>query len=100
MPLMRIVMSMRRPVMMPAATQEPSTGDIHGQAKTRNRDRFAEMNGDRRKDTAHRFIGDEQGDHREDDRTGESGEVAELARAEGEVCIVGVFARVAISECG
>ena len=39
-------------VMMPAAAQEPRTRDVYGQAKTGNRDRLAEMDRDRREDTA------------------------------------------------
>src|ERR1700730_4235622 len=68
-------------VMLPAAAQEPCTCDVYGQAKTSNRDRLAEVDRDRRKDTADGFVPDQQCDHREDNRTAESGKVAELAGA-------------------
>ena len=85
-------------VMMVAATQEPCARDVHGQAKTGDRDRLAEVDRDRREDAAHGFIADQQCDHREDDRAGEAGEVAELARAEAEIGIVGMFSGVGIGE--
>ena len=85
-------------VMMPATTQEPCTRDVYGQTNTGNRDRLAEVDRDRGKNTNDGFVGDKQGDHREDDRTGEAGEVAELARAEREIWIIGMLAGVGISE--
>ena len=85
---------------MAAAAQEPCARDVHGQAKAGDRDRLAEVDRDRREDAAHGFIADQQCDHREDDRAGEAGEVAELARPEGEIGIVGVLAGVGVGERG
>ena len=44
------------------------------------------------------FIGDKQRDHRQDDCTGKSGQVAELAGAEGEAPIFGMFSGIGVGE--
>ena len=85
-------------VMMVAAAEEPCARYVHGQAEASDRDRLAEVDRDRREDAAHGFIADQQCDHREDDRAGEAGEVAELARSEGEIRIVRVLTGVSIGE--
>ena len=86
------------PVMMVAAAQQPCARYVHGQASAGDRDRLEELDRDRREDAGHGFVADQQCDHREDDRAGEAGEVAELARAEGEIGIVGVLAGVGVGE--
>jgi hypothetical protein len=58
MPLMRMPVIVA--VMMTFSTEEPCTGDIHGQAETRDRDRLGEMDRNRREDTADRFVVDQE----------------------------------------
>ena len=83
---------------MIAAAQQPGAGDVHGKAQAGDRDRLGEVDRHRREQAADRLIADQQRDHRQDDRAGEAGEVAELAGAEGEARIVGVPARVAVGQ--
>ena len=53
-----------------------------------------------REQAANRLIADQQRDHRQNDRATETGEIAELAGAEGEARVVGVAAREGIGERG
>ena len=85
-------------VMMTFFAEEPCTGDIHGQAETRDRDRLGEMDRNRREDTADRFVADQERNHREDDSAGEARQVAELASAEREARIIGMLTGIGISE--
>jgi hypothetical protein len=52
----------------------------------------------RRKKAGDRLEADQQRDHREDDGARESGEIAELACAEGETRIIGEFTRIGVGE--
>ena len=56
------------------------------------------MNRDRSKNTTDGFTADQQRDHGQDDGARESGKITELASAESEGRIVGVFASVSIGE--
>ena len=77
--------------MMPPAAEQPCAGDVHAEPDNGDRDSLAKMNRDGMHEPDDRFIGDEQRYHRQDDRTGKSGQVAELAGAESEAPIFGVF---------
>src|SRR5215469_11839561 len=56
------------------------------------------MYGHRMDEAVDSFIADEERDHRQNDRRGEPGEVAELASAEGKATVAGMPARIAIRQ--
>ena len=85
-------------MMMLAAAQQPGAGDIHREAEAGDRDRLGEVDRHRREQAGDGLVADQQRDHRQDDRAGEAGEIAELAGAEGEARIVRRAARIGIGE--
>jgi hypothetical protein len=96
---MRMVVAMAvSVVMMAASAQQPDTGDIDGQAESRNRDCLGKANGNGCKQPADRLVADQQRDHGQHDGAGEPSKVAQLSGAEGEPAIVRVFAGVGVSE--
>ncbi len=99
MPILAVMrMSVPVSVMMIAAAQQDGAGDVHRKAEAGDRDGLGEMDGHRSKDAGDGLVADQHRDHGKDDGAGEAGEVAELARAEGEARIVGVPARIAIGQ--
>ena len=56
------------------------------------------MDRDRREQAADRLVADEERDHRQNERAGEAGEIAELAGTEGEARIVGVAASKGVGD--
>ena len=91
MPGVIVVMAMMMPmavsmsVMMVATpAQQPNAGHVHGQAKDRDRDCLGKADRHGRKQAADGLVADQDGDHRQHDRAGEPGQVAQLAGAEGE----------------
>jgi len=94
--LVMSVMMMLVP-MMPAA-QQPHAGHVHCQAQARDRDRLAERDRHGRQQPLHRFIADQQRNHRQHDRAGEPRQIAELARAEGEPRIAHMPLGIAIRQ--
>ena len=82
------------------AAQKPCARDVHSEAEAGDRDGFGEMDRHRGKQTADRLVADQQRDHREDDGARETGEIAQLAGAEGETRIIGMPPRVAIGKGG
>ncbi len=98
---MRVTMAMTMAVaVMLTTAQQPCARDIHRKTKTGNRDRFGKMNRDGIENTADGFIADQQRDHGQHDGAGKPCEIAELAGAECEGRIVGVFAGVSIGKRG
>jgi hypothetical protein len=85
---------------MMAAGQQPHAGDIDDEAKDRDRDRLVEADGNRREQARNRFVADQQGNHRQNDGAAVAGQIAELAGAEGEIAIIGVFAGIGIGQRG
>src|SRR5581483_772365 len=82
----RVTMSMLVTMVM-AAGQQPGAGDVDQKPERGDRDRLVEGDRNRIEEAKHRLIADQKGDHREHDRTGIAGEIAELAGPEGEVGI-------------
>ncbi|OLK91908.1 hypothetical protein IXO812_20595, partial [Xanthomonas oryzae pv. oryzae] len=68
-----VSVSMSVVMMMVSATEQPRAGDVDGKAEDRNRYRFGEMDRNRGKEAADRFIADQQRDHRQDNSAGEPG---------------------------
>src|SRR5580658_1752658 len=93
-----IVLAMAMTMMMTAAAQQPGAGDVDGEADTCNRYRFGEVNLDGCENASNGFVANQQGNHGKHDRTGESGEVAKLARSKGEAGILRMSARVRIGQ--
>ena len=69
-------------MMVVIVAQEEGAHQIDREAQKRDRDRLVERDRDRVEQPGDRLVGDQQRDHREHDRAGEGGEVAELAGAE------------------
>ncbi len=87
-------------LVMMAAAEQPRASDVDREAERRDRNRLAEMDRHGRQETRHRLVAYQQRDHRENDGARESGEVAELARAECEARVVRVAARERVGERG
>ena len=98
--IMMVIVAMRMIMafMTMTAAEQPYAGDIHRKTKTGDRNRFGEIDGNRREEPRDRFIGDEERDHGQNDRAGETGEVADLASPESEAAVLGVAARIAIGQ--
>lgn len=95
------IVRMTMPVAVPmiATAQQPGAGDIHGEPQTGDWNGFGEMDRHRRKDAGYRFIADQDCDHRQDDRAGETCQVAELAGSEAEPLVIGVLAGIGVGQC-
>ena len=65
-----------------------------------DRDRLAKMDRHGRDEAVHRLVADQERDHRQDDRAGETGQIAQLAGAEGEAGIVRMPAGEAVGQRG
>jgi len=87
-------------VVVAAAAEQPGAHGVDDEPENGDRDRLGERDRPRRDQPADRLEGDQRRDHRQHDRTGEAGEVAELARPEGEARVVGVAARQRVGERG
>ena len=87
-------------VMMLASAQNPCARDIHRQTQAGNRDGLGKVDRHRVEDAAHDFVADQNGDHCQDDRTGKSRQIAELAGSEREARIIGILAGVSVGERG
>ena len=85
---------------MMAAGQQPGAGDIDHETKDRNRDGLVEADGNRVEQARYGFIADQERNHRQNDGAGIPGEIAELAGAERETAIAGIFAGIGIGERG
>ena len=97
--VMAVSVAMPVPMMvMPAAAQQPYAGDVHGQAEHCDGDGLGELDRNGGEQARHRLVADQQRDHRQHDRAGEPGEVAELASPEREAGIVRVLAGVAVGQ--
>ena len=83
-----------------AAAQQPGAHRVDDEAEDGDRDRLGERDRPRRDQAADQLVGDQRRDHRQHDRAGEAGEIAELARAESEARIVGAAARQRVGERG
>ena len=83
---MMVVMTM----MLVVVLEQPSAGEVHDEPDDRDGDGLAEVDGNGVGQTQQALPPDQQGDERQNDRAGEAGEIAELARAEGEPWIAGV----------
>src|SRR6185437_15469237 len=90
--------SMAVTVMMMAAGQQPRARDIDRQTKHGNRDRLVEADGNRVEQARYGLVGDQQRNHRENDGAGICRQIAELAGAEREIAVIGIFAGVGISQ--
>ena len=97
---MAMAMAMAMMVRMPAAAQQQHAGDIDQQSQHGDRDRLVEADRNRRDEARDGLVTDEQRDHGEHDRAGESREIAELAGSEREPRVVRVPAGVAIGQRG
>jgi len=86
-------------MVMPGTRQQPRGGQIDREAESGDRDRLAKMYGHRVDEAGDSLIADEQGDHGQNDRRGEPGEVAELPGPESKPAIAGVPARIAVRQC-
>jgi hypothetical protein len=100
MPFMAVSHPVTMAMMVVPATQEPRAANVHGKTKTGNRDRLGKVDWHRREDAADGLATDQKRDHREDDGTRETREIAELARPERKARIIGVFSGVPIGERG
>ena len=92
-----VVMRMRA-VMMILVEQQPGAHQIDRQAYHRQRDRFAEMDDDRRIEPRQRLVADRRRDQSEDHGAAKRRQFAHLAGAESEARIVRVAAREAVGE--
>ena len=79
--------------------QHHRTDDIHAKAENRDDHRLEILDRNRLIDPHHRFEADADRDHAENERAREAREIAELARAEREVAVLGVAARHPIGPC-
>ena len=97
-------MAVRMPVAvgvtMITKAEQQRTGDVDGKAKTGNRNGLGEMNRHRREDAADGLVADQHCNHCQDDRTGESRQIAEFSSPEREARVVGVLAGVGVGERG
>ena len=80
--------------------EQPGADEIDHKPDHGDGYRFCVGDGDRPRQSHQTLIGDHECDDAENDRARESGEVAELSRAEGEARVMGVSPRILISECG
>ena len=94
--VMAVVMAVMMVIM--AVAQQPRAGEVDAEAEGGDRDGLAIDDRHRREQPQHALIGDLDRDQAQDDRAGEGGEVAELARAEGEMRIPQVPARETVGE--
>ena len=85
-------------VMVATPAEQPNTGEVHGQAECCDRDCLGKMDRHRREQATHGLIADQDCDHCQHDRAGEARQVAQLAGAEAEPGVLGVFAGVAVSQ--
>ena len=84
-------------VMMVAAAQQPCAGDVHA-SLAGNRDRLGKVDRHRAKIRLIALVTNQERDHRQDDGAGEPREIAQLAGAEREARIVGMFPGVGVGE--
>ena len=86
------------PTVMVVVLEHPRTGQVHDKADDCDGDGLAEVDGDRAGQAQQALPPDQQGNQGEDDGAREAGEIAELARAEGEARIAGVTAGVEVRQ--
>src|SRR5262249_3666812 len=99
--LMIVTMRMARAVIMiVAVTEQPRAEEVDGEPEAGHRYRLAIDDRNRRDQPQHALIGDLDRDDSEDQRTGEGGEIAELAGAEGEADIAGMAPREHVGGAG
>ena len=99
--MMIVMMIMAVPVMMVMiVAQQERAHQVDHQPEKGDRNGFLKGNRNRAENARDRLIADQDRDHRQHDGTGEGGKVAELAGAEREARIAGVFAGIGISEGG
>ena len=82
------------------AAQQPGADQVDDKPDAGDEHRLAEVDRHRGIEAQEAFPADQQSDHGEDDGAGETGEVAEFPRAEGEARVVAVAPGVKISQRG
>jgi len=90
-----VAMAMRVVVLV---AQQPGARDIDAQAKRRDRNGLAKMNGDRAGQPHDRFVCDAERDHSQNDGARKRGEFAKLAGAHRKALVVSVAAGQEISQ--
>jgi hypothetical protein len=98
MPVVAVSEPVAMAVIMVPSLQEHRAGNIHGKPETCNRYRLGKVDRNRREDAADGFVANQHRDHRKDNGTGETREIAELASPERKSRILGVPASVAIGK--
>src|ERR1700728_2037365 len=93
-------MRMAMIVMMTASAQEKYACDIDDQTERGDRNSLIEIDSDRKEQARDGLVGNQQRDHGQYDGAGESGEIAELAGAEGKALVIDMVARVAVGQGG
>ena len=97
MAVMGMVVPVRRVV---PAGQQPGRRDVDPKTKHRDGNSFAKMDCHRREKACRSLVTDQDGYHGQHNRTGESGEVAQLAGTEGEAAVARVPAGIGIGKRG
>ena len=85
-------------MMAVVVAQKPCADEIDDKADNSNCDGLAEIDRHRIEQSQYALPAHDQRDQRQHDRAGKAREIAELAGAEGEACIVRMSARVEIGE--
>ena len=85
-------------VMMSAAAQQPRTRNVHRQPEAGNRNRFSEMNRYGLNQPRNRLVADQQGNHRQNNRTREPGQVAQFSGAKSEPLVHRVLSGITVGE--
>jgi hypothetical protein len=87
-------------VMAVIVAQQPGADEIDAEAEHRDRDGLAIGDGHRMSEACNAFVGDLNGNHGQDDRTGKGSEVAEFAGAKRETRIARLPSRKQIGQGG
>jgi hypothetical protein len=86
-------------VMRVVLAQQPRAAEVHDEADRGDGHRLAVGDRHRTRETEKAFVGDKQRDHRQHDRAGERGQLAELAGTEREAPVMRVPPREQIRRC-
>ncbi len=87
-------------VLGPVLMQQPGADEVDGEAERGQGDRLVEGDRHRMEQPVDALVTDQQCDHRQHDRAGKGGEIAELAGAERETIVAGVAPGIGIGERG
>src|SRR5262245_55764723 len=89
-----MIVSVAVPMVVVIVAQQKGAHQVDDETQECNRNGLVEGDLDRLEEALDRFVGDQQGHHREHDRAREGGQVAELAGAEGETLVMRIAAGV------